>query len=374
MEFTLSDPPNHGYGPGDAVSGEIKYNIAAQQETILDVRLHLDGSLLISPSKLKYEAHRSNITLVKESCTSFQGPFTLKRQLLVWPFAFVLPPIALVRDISVPLPPSIDHRFREGVHVRVEYNITATIRIGSDHTSVKQTSKVVFVKQPTDPTASGRRRYALPFPPMILRTDGKRQRLLSRLRNSSIKSNKRHDALQRSVRLEMTLPLALSVNQQNNVTCCLTEATVTSDSSSDMMFILEITEFALRSRLRWQDLLEDIRLIGTTTTRPDVELNADGELVTLPDTLGLQDFMKNQELPASLISYNSVIPKMSLEFMMTVTVILKHKASGRRISSKSTLPVDILSPSTEQMMPPVYQQLDATQDTIPPPYEDTSRQ
>jgi hypothetical protein len=141
-----------------------------------------------------------------------------------------------------------------------------------------------------------------------------------------------------------------------------------------MMFILEITEFALRSRLRWQDLLEDIRLIGTTTTRPDVELNADGELVTLPDTLGLQDFMKNPELPASLVSYNSVIPKMSLEFMMTVTVILKHKASGRRISSKSTLPVDILSPSTEQMMPPVYQQLDATQDAIPPPYEDTSRQ
>lgn len=111
MEFTLSDPPTHGYGPGDTVSGDIKYNIAAQQETILDVRLHLDGSLLIIPSKLKYEAHRSNITLVKESCTPFQGPFTLKRQLLVWPFAFVLPPIALVRDISVPLPPSIDHRF-----------------------------------------------------------------------------------------------------------------------------------------------------------------------------------------------------------------------------------------------------------------------
>mgnify|MGYP001312138106 CR=1 FL=1 len=82
MEFKLSDPPTYGYGPGDTVSGEIKYNIAAQQETILDVRLHLDGSLLISPSKLKYEAHRSNTSLVKESQTPFQGPFTLKRQLL----------------------------------------------------------------------------------------------------------------------------------------------------------------------------------------------------------------------------------------------------------------------------------------------------
>ena len=245
MEFTLSNPPTHGYEPGDTVSGEIKYNIAAQQETILDVRLHLDGSLLISPSKLKYEAHRSNITLVKESHTPFQGPFTLKRQLLVWPFAFVLPSTALVRDSSVPLPPSMDHRFREGVHVRVEYNITATIRIGSDYKSAKQASKVILVKQPADSTAVGSRRYTLSFPPMTLRTDGMNQRLLSRLQSSSIKFSTKHNAAQRSIRLEMTLPTALSAKQQETVTCCLTEITATSDSSNDTTFILEMTEFAL---------------------------------------------------------------------------------------------------------------------------------
>ena len=56
MEFTLSDPPAHGYEPGDTISGEVKYNIASQQENIIDVRLHLDGSVLVHPSKLKYEA------------------------------------------------------------------------------------------------------------------------------------------------------------------------------------------------------------------------------------------------------------------------------------------------------------------------------
>ena len=374
MEFTLSDPPTHGYGPGDTVSGEIKYNIAAQQETILDVRLHLDGSLLISPSKLKYEAHRSNISLVKESQTPFQGPFTLKRQLLVWPFASVLPSTALVRDSSVPLPPSLDHRFREGVHVRVEYNITATIRIGSDYKSAKQASKVILVKQPADSTAVGSRRYTLSFPPMTLRTDGMNQRLLSRLQSSSIKFSTKHNAAQRSIRLEMTLPTALSAKQQETVTCCLTEITATSDSSNDTTFILEMTEFALRRRLRWQDILEDIQPVGTTTMRPEIELKADGELVTLPDTLGLQDFMRNQEVPPSFMSYNSVVPKVSLEFTMIVTVILKHRASGRRISSKATLPIVILSSAMEQIMPPVYERLEATQDNIPPPYEDASRQ
>ena len=374
MEFTLSDPPTYGYGPGDTVSGEIKYNIAAQQETILDVRLHLDGSLLISPSKLKYEAHRSNTSLVKESQTPFQGPFTLKRQLLVWPFAFVLPSTALVKDISVSLPPSMDHRFREGVHVRVEYNITATIRIGSDHTSAKQASKVILVKQPTDPIATESRHCTLSFPPMTLRTDSMNQRLLSRLRSSSISFSTKHDAPQGSVRLEMTLPIALSAKKQDTVTCCLTEATATSENSNDTNFVLEITEFALRRRLRWQDLLEDIRLVGTVTMRPDVELDADGLLVTLPDTLGLQDFMKSQWVPASFTSYSCMIPKVSLEFIMPVTVILEHKPSGRRISSKATLPVVILSSAMEQMMPPVYERLEATQDTFPPPYEDASRQ
>ena len=247
MEFLLLNPPTHGYGPGDTVSGELKYNITAQQETILDVRLHLDGSVLIHPSKLKYEAHRSNITLIKKSQTPFQGPFTLKRQLLVLPFAFVLPATALVGDVSTPLPPSMDHHFREGVHIRVGYSITATIRVDSDHKSAKQASKVILVKQPADPTASEIRPYALSFPPMELRTDGMNQRLLSRLWSSSGKFNTKFGATQRSMQLEMTLPIALSVDQQHTVTCCLAEATATSESSNDMTFVLEIAELFAQS-------------------------------------------------------------------------------------------------------------------------------
>jgi len=372
MELLLLDPPASGYRPGDTVSGEVRYNITAQQETILDVRLHLDGSVLIHPSKLKYEAYRSNISLVEESQTPFQGPFTLKRQLLVWPFAFVLPETALVGDDSVSPPPSMDHWFREGVHIRVEYNITATIRIGSDNKSAKQASKVVLVKQPADPTSLEIRHYALSFPPMTLRTDGINQRLRSRLRSLSSKSNADHDAIQRSVQLEMTLPLVLFVGQQDTITCCLTAIPETSDNSNDTRFVLEIAEFALRRRLRWQNLLEDERTIGTATRLPGVELTADGQLITLPDTLGLQDFMNRREMLTSLTSYNSVIPEVSLDFMIIVIVSLKHKSSGRRLHSTATLPVVIVDSAAEQTMPPAYECLDATQENIPPPYEDAS--
>jgi hypothetical protein len=356
------------------VSGEVKYNIAAQQETILDVRLHLDGSVLVHPSKLKYEAHRSNITLVEESHTPFQGPFTLKRQLLVWPFTFVLPATTLVSDVLVPLPPSMDHRFREGVHIRVEYNITATIRIGSDHRTAKQASQILPVKQPTDPTALECRRYALSFPPMILRTDSINQRLRSKLRSVSCKPDTKDDAPQRSVQLEMTMPLAWSVDQQDTITCCLSEVTRPSDSSNNPTFVLDIVELALRRRFRWQDLLEDIQPMWAATMRPNVELSADSQLFTLPGTLGLQDFMKNREMPTPLMSYKSVIPEVSLEFTMTVAAILRHKVSGRHIHSTATLPIAVVNSDTKRTMPPAYESLETAAVAIPPPYEDASRQ
>jgi hypothetical protein len=374
MEFLLLNPPAHGYGPGDTVSGELKYNITAQQETILDVRLHLDGSVLIHPSKLKYEAHRSNITLIEESQTPFQGPFTLKRQLLVWPFAFVLPATALVGDVSTPLPPSMDHQFREGVHIRVGYSITATIREDSNHKSAKQASKVILVKHPADPTESESRHYALSFPPMALRTDGMNQRLLSRLWSSSSNFNAKFGATQRSMQLEMTLPVALSVGQQETVTCCLAEATATSDSSNDTTFVLEVAEFVLRRHSRWQNILEDIRTIGAATSLPGVELTADGQRITLPGTLGLQNFMSGGEMFASLTPYKMTIPEVSQGFTMTVTVSLKHKVSGRRIHSIAMLPVVIIDADAERAMLPTYERLDATQETVPPPYEDAANQ
>lgn len=373
MEFILSHPPAHGYEPGDTVSGEVKYNIVSPQENLIDVRLHLDGSALVLPSKLKYESQRSNVTLVEESQTPFQGPFTLKRQQLVWPFSFVLPETVLVRDSSVPLPPSMDHRFCEGVQIRVEYNITATVRVGSDRKSAKQASQVVLVKQPTNPTALESPTFALSFPLMYLRTDGVKQRLLSKLRSSPSKSNTKLVAAQRSVQLEITLPLAFSVDQQDAVACCLTEVTATSGSSNNTTFVLEIAEFALRRRLMWQNL-EDVQHIGTATMRPGIEMTADGQIFTLPGTLGLQDFMKIREIPDSLTSYNSAIPEVFLELTMTVTVILKYKASGRNIHSTATLPVVIVDSTSERTVPPAYENLETTTAAIPPPYEDASHQ
>lgn len=209
---------------------------------------------------------------------------------------------------------------------------------------------------------------------MTLRTDSIDQRLRSKLRSVSSRPNVNAEATQRSVELEMTLPVALCVDQQNTVTCCFTEATVTSGSSDNTAFVLEIAEFALRCRLRWQNLLEDVRTIGSATRFPDVDLTADGQLVILANTLGLSDFMNGRETLASLTSYNSVIPEVSRDFTMTVTVSLKHKVSGRRIHPTATLPVVIMGSTAEQTMPPDYERLEATQETTPPPHEDASDQ
>jgi hypothetical protein len=264
----------------------------------------------------------------------------------------------------------MDHQFREGVHIRVGYSITATIRADSDHKSAKQASKIILVKRPADPTAIESRHYALSFPPMNLRIDRMNQRLLSRLWSSSGKFNTKFGATQRSMQLEMTLPVALFVDQQDTVTCCLAQATATSESSNDTTFVLEIAEFALRRRLRWQNLLEDVRTVGAATRLPGVELTADGQLITIPGTLGLQDFINGGEMLTSLTPYNAVIPEVTQEFMMTVTVSLKHTVSGRHIHSTATLPVVIIDAAVERTMPPIYESLNATQETIPPPYED----
>ena len=371
MEFTLSDPPAHGYEPGDTLSGEVKYNITAQQETILDVRLHLDGSVLVHPSKHKYETHRSNITLIEDSQTPFRGPFTLKRQLLVWPFSFILPATASVRDVSVPLPSSMDHQFREGIQIRVEYNITATVRVSSDRRSAKQASKVVLVKQATDLTALQSRSYSLSFPPVTLQNISISQRLRSRLRSSSSISSTGFDASQQSVRFEMTLPLTLSFDHHDTITSCLADVDGTGNSPRDTTFVLEIAEFALRRRLGWQNILEDVRHIGTATMRPGVEMTINGQPITLADTLGLQAFMRNRQVPSSLTSYESVIPEVSLGFTITASVVLRHKVSGRRFQSTATLPVVIVDTAVKQIMPPAYERLEVTQETIPPPYEST---
>lgn len=369
MELTLLNSPAGGYEPGDTLSGEVRYNIAAQQENIRDVRLHLDGSVLVHPFKLKYEAHRSKITVLEESQTPFQGPFTLKRQLLVWPFAFVLPEASSTGDSLVPLPPSINHQFREGVQIRVEYNLTATIRLGSDHRSAKQASRVVLVRHSPNPAELEHGGYALSFPPATLQTNDLAQRILSRFRGSSRKSRTSSHVSHESLQLEMTMPLTLSSKRKDAVTCCLTGHVGTGDGSYDTTVVLDAIEFVLRSRLKWKDLLEDVRHVGTAIMRPGTELSTDGQPAVLPDTLHLQDFIRNGEILASLQSWNSVVPEISLNFTVTVTAILRHKTSGRRIESTATLPVVIIDSNAKHTLPPAYERLDVVEEVVPPSYE-----
>lgn len=371
MELILLNYPAGGYEPGDTLSGEVRYDITAQQVTILDVRLHLDGSVLVHPTKLKYEAHRSNTILLEASQTLFQGPFTLKQQLLVWPFTFVLPAASPFGGSLVPLPPSMNHRFREGVQIRVEYNITVTLRVGSDHKSAKQVSRVVLVRPHLDTAALEHPSYALSFPPVNLHTDDLAQRILSRFWSSSGKSRANSRMSQDTLQLEMTLPLTLSLKRQDGVTCCLTGSQGTGDDSHTTIFVLEVIEFALRSRLKWQNSLEDVRHTGTAIIRPGTELSTDGQPVALPATLGLHDFIKNREKSGSLQSSNSVIPEVSLEFTVTVTAILRHKTSGRRIQSTATLPVVVIDFTAKHTLPPAYERLDAIEEAVPPSYEAT---
>ena len=135
MDFTLATSICK---PGDILSGVLKYNITGKQEIILDARIDFNGSVLIHPTKIKYEAHRKHKIFIEESKILFQGPFTLKRQVLDWPFSFALPAMSTVDDSFIPLPPSMNHHFREGLEIRVDYGITATIRLGSNHSSARQ--------------------------------------------------------------------------------------------------------------------------------------------------------------------------------------------------------------------------------------------
>jgi hypothetical protein len=368
MELTLLDPPAMGYEPGDILAGVLKYNITSQQETILDVLLHLDGNVFVHTSKLKYEAHRASITLVEESHVPFKGPFTLKRQTLVWPFQFTLPAASIVGNAPIPLPPSMDHRFREGVQVRVEYSITATIRYGS-YNSAKQRSKVVLVRPTRDAMVPDSRSYSLSLPAIEFRMSALPKTLKSTLRGLSGRSRTDSDMPKQMLELEITMPSMLSSEQQHTITCSLNDSTGTCGNWSDATFVLEVLELVLRCRLVWQDMLEDIRNIGIVTNRPGIELIAGGQSVRLSDTVGLQDFVDHREMSTPPHSYDSVLPKVSLEYTLTVTAILKHKFIGRRIQTRASVPVVVVGSIADGLSPPDYERLEAADESVPPPYE-----
>lgn len=352
--------------PGDILSGSLKYNIKAQQETILDARIHFNGSVLVHPTKTKYEAHRKNEIFIEESKTLFQGPFTLKQQVLEWPFSFTLPAMSIVDNSLVPLPPSMDQHFREGLEIRVEYSITATIRLGSKHSSTKQETKVVLVKPPLDPTMLAD--HTATFPPIELQSKDLSNHSRLKFWNKTNPSKIGSPVSRHTLQLEMKLPATLSQSRQDTITCTLKTTSEDSAATQYMTFVLEVCELVLRCHSRFHDLLEEVQHIGTVILRPGVHLKADGQSVTIPYTIGLRDFTRDRRTPSSLDSYDSFSPKVSQESMLTVAVILTNKINGHHMHTKLSLPIVVYDAAARGVPPPAYNPIETLDETIPPTY------
>ena len=378
MELVLPTPPAAGYKPGDDVTGLLKYDITSQEETIRDVRLDFDGRAVTTPFKLKFEAHRSIVTLVGQSRTLFHGPSTLKRQLLAWPFTFTIPTSTTVEGSEVPLPPSMDHRFREGVLVNVRYSITATVWSGSDSDCGRQQTRVLTVRPSTDLTTLRRRSYTLSFPTMTFLTHPEPEAPWSRLWgvfSCSEEVDFSAPRQQQVLHLELTLPSTLLLDQQESVTCRLMSGSTASESVflSDPKFVIETVEFVLRSSLKWQDALQFQRHIGTTIRRPGTEIHVDEQSVSLAERFGLRDIVHHHHRETALPllqSYDSVVPEVSLTFRLTATVVLKHEASGRILISSASVPVIVHGATTaaDGLFPPAYSCREVLEEMSPPPY------
>jgi hypothetical protein len=377
MELVLPTAPAAGYNPGDDVTGLLKYDITSQEETIRDVRLDFDGRAVTTPFKLKFEAHRSIVTLVGQSRTLFHGPSTLKRQLLAWPFTFTIPTSATVEGSEVPLPPSMDHRFREGVLVNVRYSITATVWSGSDSDCGRQQTRVLTVRPSTDLTTLRRRSYTLSFPTMTFQTHPEPEAPWSRLWgvfSCSEEVDFSAPRQQQVLHLELTLPSTLLLDQQESVTCRLMSGSTASESVflSDPKFVIETVEFVLRSSLKWQDALQFQRHIGTTIRRPGTEIHVDEQSVSLAERFGLRDIVHHHHRETALPllqSYDSVVPEVSLTFRLTATVVLKHEASGRILVSSASVPVIVHgATAADSLFPPAYSCREVLEEMGPPPY------
>jgi hypothetical protein len=355
------------------VTGLLKYDITAQEETIRDVRLDFDGRVVTSPFKLKYEAHRSIVTLVEQSQTLFHGPSTLKRQLLAWPFTFTIPTCTTVEGCEVPLPPSMDHRFREGILVNVRYSITATVWSDSDPDCSRQQRRVLTVRPSTALITLRRRSCTLSFPTITFQTHPEPEASWSRLWEVFSCSEVDPSAQrQQTLHLELTLPSTLLFDQQESVTCRLSGSTASENVLSDPRFVIETLEFVLRSSLKWRDALQLQRHIGTTTRRPGTEIHADGQPVSLAESFGLRDLVHHHRRETALPllqSYDSVVPEMSLRFHLTATVVLKHEASGRLLVSSASVPVEVHgATAVDSLFPPAYSCHEAVEEMGPPPY------
>jgi hypothetical protein len=367
MELMIYSPPAAGYSPGDEVSGLLKYNITSEQETIYDAHLDFDGILSMNPFKFKYEACRLEMSLVGQSQVLFYGPFTMKRQLLAWTFTFAIPATVAIEDATFSLPPSMDHVFREGLRVLVNYNITATIRFGPGGGDGRRKTRLVRVKPSTLTTTLQRYSEQVSFPAVEFPACPKP----AMVRSSAWEFLSRPEIDNRKVRqilhLQVELPSTLFYDQQETVTCCLRVTAEPGNTLGNLKFAIETFELVLRSRLMWENNLQIRRHIGTMTMRPGTAIYADGQSVSLPDTFRLQDFASDEELPL-LHSYDSVIPNISLGFMFAVIVVLRHEISGQHLIMRATLPVTLQDLATKDLLPPAYQCHEVAEATELPPY------
>lgn len=344
----------------------VTYDTASDQATIYDVRLYFDGNLFIRPFKCKFEPHRSSVTLVEESQVLFRGPFTLRRQRMNWNFTLEVPSTVTTNGGAAPVPPSMDHRFREGLQITVRYIIAATVRLGSDPVSAHQKPEILNVRPLIELTAYECWRRTLLFPALEICTDYAPQ--LSRLRFWSISSWVGIDSggPKQTFQFEMTLPSMLFLDQRETVVCSMKTIAGMDHSSGHDMFCITKLEFILRSRLTWQDRLQILQCVATTTTRPGTEGFDDGHPVPLPETIGPQGFRNNGMMTAPSHSYDSVFPKVSHTFTLVVKAAVSHVQNGSLFHFKGSLPVIVHEEAVTEVSPPAYSCSDVVE-IIPPP-------
>lgn len=368
MEVILLDCPINGYEPGDTVSGVVEYNIASNQETIYDVQLFFDGNLFIRPSKYRFEAHRSAVTLIEKSHILFDGPFTLRRQQLTWHFTFLLPYTATTEGVSFPMPPSMDHQFREGLQICVRYSISATLRLGSSPVSARQKTEVLHVRPSAELTTYESCSSTLLFPVLEIPTICEPP--LPRLRFWSIPSwsGTEPEGPKQTFHFEMTLPSMLFLEQRESILCSLKTIAGGETGQENERFSITALELILQSRLTWESHLQNVQRVATVTRRPDTEIFTDGNPVSLFEKLGLQDFSKDGLMTAPLNSYDSVIPEVTQAFTISVRVVVEHTRSGRRFQLRGSLPIVVHEKTVTESIPPLYSCSGQINGSPPPSY------
>ena len=90
------------------------------------------------------------------------------------------------------------------------------------------------------------------------------------------------DGLKKTFHFEMDLPSVLFLNQNETVMCSLKRFLGGGDGQEHERFHITTLELILKSRWKRRDHFEILQRVATTTTRPDIELLANGHPFSLP--------------------------------------------------------------------------------------------